>query len=62
MPRTTGLKHPIEAPHQHAAAISRADRLVALTQFLAFVRGARNAKRETEAQPEAKPPHIPYAP
>jgi len=56
---TTGLKqasealHRLEDPHRHFVERSRADRLLALTQLLAFVRGAR---------PDATQPPVKSAP
>jgi hypothetical protein len=57
MTNSVGLNHPtetprwIEDPHQHFAAHARADRLLALTQFLAFVRGARPDASQNEFKP-----------
>jgi len=48
---STELPHRLEDPHQHIAAHSRADRLVALTQFLAFIRGARPASSQADYKP-----------
>jgi hypothetical protein len=40
-----------EDPHRHFIAQSRADHLLALTQLLAFVRGARPDAKQSQINP-----------